>query len=114
MNKVEYVQCIETLTINENVEIYRVTTKSGERIIGLPMYTSQKSGDVIKNLTITMLYVPYAQTVMNIVDIETSDTSMCTIEPSSKHLIQPEMQFFWNEYKDKIVESFNRHRHDGI
>lgn len=107
MNKAEFVQSIETLTINKDIEVHRVTTENGERIIGLPMFTSQKSGDVIKNLTVTMLYVPSAQTVMNIVDIETSDASMCTIEPSGKHLIQSEMQYFWDKYKEQLIKLFN-------
>lgn len=107
MNKAELVQSIETLTINKDIEVYRVTTENGEQIIGLPMFTSQKSGDVIKNLTVTMLYIPSEQTVMNIVDIETSDASMCTIEPSGKHLIQLEMQYLWDKYKEQLIKLFN-------
>ena len=107
MNKAEFVQSIETLTINKDIEVHRVTTENGKQIIGLPMFTSQKSGDGIKNLTVTMLYIPSEQTVMNIVDIETSDASMCTIEPSGKHLIQPEMQCFWDKCKERIIKLFN-------
>lgn len=106
--KAEFVQSIETLTINKDIEVHRVTTENGEQIIGLPMFTSQKSGGVLTKLDIVMLYVPQEQTVMNVVDIETTDGSLCSIEPSDKHLIQPEMQCFWDKHKEQIVELFNR------
>lgn len=55
-----------------------------------------------------MLYVPQEQTVMNIIEVETTEGGLCTIEPSGKHLIQPEMQCFWGMYKERIVELLNQ------
>lgn len=108
MNDAKYVESIETLTFSKSgVEVYRVTTEDGEQIIGLPMFTSQKSGGALTRLNVTMLYVPQEQTVMNIVDVETTEGSMCTIEPSNKHLIQPEMQCFWDKYKERFIQTFN-------
>lgn len=108
MNKAEYVKCIETLTINNKIEVMRITTEDDEQIIGLPMFTSQKFGGVLTKLNTIMIYVPQEQTVMNIIDVETTDGSLCSIEPSGKHLIQPEMQCFWNRYKEQIVKLFNQ------
>lgn len=108
MNAVKYVKCIETLTINQGIEVVRITTEDDEQIIGLPMFASSKDGDGIKKLNVTILYIPTEQTVMNIVDVETSNASSCTIEPSGKHLIQPEMQWFWGIYKEQIVKLFNQ------
>lgn len=108
MNKAEYVKCIETLTIDDNIEVMRITTEDDEQIIGLPMFTSQKSGGVLTKLNTIMLYVPQKQTVMNIVDVETTEGSSCTIEPSDKHLIQPEMQCFWGVNGERIVKLFNQ------
>lgn len=107
MNEAKYVHSIETLTINNNIEVYRVTTENGEQIIGLPMFTSQKSWDDTNNLTVTMLYIPNGQTVMNIVDIKTSSGDLCTIEPSGKHLIQLELQCFWYMNKKRLIQAFN-------
>lgn len=108
MDAAKFVKCIETLTINDTIEVMRVTTEDYEQIVGLPMFTSQKSGGVLTKLNTTMLYVPQEQTVMNIVDVETTDRTSCTIEPSSKHLIQPEMQCFWDRYKERIINLFNQ------
>lgn len=108
MNEVEYVHSIETLTINKNIKVHRVTTENGGQIIGLPMSISQRSWNSTNNLTVAMLYVPSEQTVINIIDIETSSGNLCTIEPSGKHLIQPEMQCFWDMNKEQIIELFNK------
>lgn len=108
MDATKFVKSIETLTIKDTIEILRVTTEDDEQIVGLPMYTSRKSGDGIKRLNVIMLYIPTEQTVMNVVDIETSNASSCTIEPSGKHLIQPEIQCFWGKHKERIVELFNQ------
>lgn len=108
MDTANYVKCIETLTLNNTIEVLRVTTEDDKQIIGLPMFTSEKSGDVLKKLNTTMLYIPQEQTVMNIIDIETTEGSLCTIEPSGKHLIQPEMQCFWDKYKEQIVKLLNQ------
>ena len=108
MNKAEYIKCIETLTINDKIEVLRITTENDEQIIGLPMSTSQKSGGVLTKLNTIMVYVPQEQTVMNIVDVETTDGSLCSIEPSGKHLIQPEMQCFWVVNGERIVKLFNQ------
>lgn len=45
---------------------------------------------------------------MNIVDVETTEGSSCTIEPCRKHLIQPEMQCFWGVNGERIVKLFNQ------
>lgn len=108
MDAVKLVKCIETLTIKDTIEILRVTTEDDEQIIGLPMFMSSKSGDGIKHINVTMLYIPAEQTVMNVIDLETSNASSCTIEPSGKHLIQPEIQCFWGIHKERIVELFNQ------
>lgn len=108
MDEAKFVKSIETLTINGTIEILRVTTEDGEQIVGLSMFTSSRGGDGIKHLNITMLYIPTEQTVMNVIDVETSNASSCTIEPSGKHLIQPEIQYFWGKYKERIVELFNQ------
>lgn len=108
MDTANYVKCIETLTLNDTIEVLRVTTEDDEQIIGLPMFTSQKSGDVLKHLNVTMVYVPQEQTVMNIVDVETTEGVACTIEPCRKHLIQPEMQCFWDTHKERIMNLFNQ------
>lgn len=108
MDTTNYVKSIETLTINDTVEVLRITTEDDEQIIGLPMFTSQKSGGMLKHLNVIMVYVPQEQTVMNIVDVEITDGSSCTIEPSRKHLIQPEMQCFWNKHEEQIVKLFNQ------
>lgn len=108
MDEAKFVKSIETLTIKDTLKILRVTTEDGEQIIGLPMFTSRKGGDGIKHLSVIMLYIPTEQTVMNVVDIETSNASSCTIEPSGAHLIQPEIQCFWGKYKEHIVELFNQ------
>lgn len=108
MDTTNYVKCIETLTIKDTIKVMRVTTKDDKQIIGLPMFTSQKSGGVLKKLDVIMLYVPQEQTVINIIEIETTEGGLCTIEPSSKHLIQPEMQYFWGMYKERIVELLNQ------
>lgn len=108
MNATEYVKCIETLTINNTIEVMRVTTENDKQIIGLPMFRSQKSGDILKKLDVIMLYVPQEQTVMNIIEVETTEGSLCTIESSRKHLIQPEMQCFWGTYGERIVKLFNQ------
>lgn len=108
MDAVKLVKCIETLTIKNTIEILRVTTEDDEQIIGIPMSTSNRGGDSIKHLDVTMLYIPTEQTVMNVVDIETSNASLCTIEPSGKHLIQPEILCFWEKHKERIVELFNQ------
>lgn len=108
MDATKFVKSIETLTNNDTIEILRVTTEDDEQIIGLPMFTSSTGGDDIKHLNVTMLYIPIEQTVMNVIDIETSNASLCMIEPSGKHLIQPEMQCFWGKHKERIVELFNQ------
>lgn len=108
MDTANYVKCIETLTINSKIEVLRITTEDDEQIIDLPMFTSQKSGGVLTKLNTIMVYVPQEQTVMNIVDVETTDGTLCTIEPSGKHLIQPEMQCFWDMHKEQIVKLFNQ------
>lgn len=108
MDAANYVKCIETLTIKNEIEVMRITTEDDEQIIGLPMFTSEKSGGVLKKLTTTMLYVPQEQTVMNLIDVETTEGSSCTIEPSDSHLIQPEMQCFWDKYKERIINLFNQ------
>ena len=108
------VQSIEILKLGDDIRVMRVNMENGERIIGLPMYASHKSSEHMSSLDITMLYVPQQQTVMNIIDLELTEGSLCVLEPCGKQCFQPEMQFFWNEYKDKIVESFNRDSHDGI
>lgn len=108
MDTAECVKCIETLTINDNIEVMRITTEDDEQIIGLPMFTSQKSGGVLTKLNIIMMYVPQEQTVMNIIDVETTEGSLCAIEPSGKHLIQPEMQCFWGMNGERIVKLFNQ------
>lgn len=108
MNATKDVKCIETLTINDQIEVMRITTEDDEQIIGLPMFTSEKSGGVLTKLNTIMLYVPQEQTVMNIVDVETTDGSLCSIEPSGKHLIQPEMQYFWGVNGERIVKLFNQ------
>lgn len=114
MDTAKLVKLIETLQINKSIEVHKVTTEDDEQIIGLPMFTSCKKGDTIKDLTVTMLYVPQEQTVMNIVDIKTANARSCTIEPSNKHLLQPEMQCFWDMHKEKIVEFLNKHSNDTI
>lgn len=114
MDTVKLVKFIETLQINETIEVHRVTTEDDEQIIGLPMFTSRKKGDTIKDLTVIMLYVPQEQTVMNIVDIETANAGSCTIEPSNKYLLQPEMQCLWDMHKEKIVELLNANNNDTI
>lgn len=48
MNAVEYVKCIETLTIKDTIGVMRVITEDDKQIIGLPMFTSQKSGGGLK------------------------------------------------------------------
>lgn len=108
MDTANYVKCIEILTIGSDIEVLRITREDDEQIIGLPMSTSQMSGGVLTKLNVTMLYVPQKQTVMNIVDLETTDGSLCTIESSGKHLIQPEMQYFWNIHKERIINLFNQ------
>lgn len=108
MDAAKFVKCIETLTIGSNIEVMRVTTEDDEQIVGLPMFTSQKSGGVLTKLDVMMLYIPQEQTVMNIVDVETTEGSLCSLEPSGKHLIQPEMQYFWGMYKEQIVKLLNR------
>lgn len=108
MDATKDVKCIETLTINDNIEVMRITTENDEQIIGLPMFTSQKYGGVLTKLNTIMVYVPQEQTVMNIIDVETTDGSLCSIEPSGKHLIQPEMQCFWGTYGERIVKLFNQ------
>lgn len=108
MKKAEYVKCIETLTINDQIEVMKITTEDDEQIIGLPMFTSQRSGGVLIKLNVIMLYVPQEQTVINIIDLETTEGILCSIEPSGKHLIQPEMQYFWGTYRERIVKLFNQ------
>lgn len=108
MDTTNYVKCIESLTLGSKIEVLRVTTEDDEQIIGLPMFTSGKSGGVLTKLNITMLYVPQEQTVMNIIDVETTDGTLCSIEPSGKHLIQPEMQCFWGVNGERIVKLFNQ------
>ena len=108
MDATNYVKCIETLTIKDTIEVLRVTTEDDEQIIGLPMFTSQKSGGVLKHLNVIMVYVPQEQTVMNIVDVETTEGVACTIEPCGKHLIQPEMQCFWGIHRERIINLFNK------
>lgn len=108
MDTANYVKCIETLTINDDIEVLRITTEDDKQIIGLPIFTSQKSGGVLKHLNVIMVYVPQEQTVMNIVNLETTEGSLCTIEPSGKHLIQPEMQCFWGVNGERIVKLFNQ------
>lgn len=108
MDTTNYVECIETLTLNDTIEVLRITTDDDRQIIGLPICTSQRSGGVLKNLDVVMLYIPQEQTVINIVNLETTEGSLCAIEPSGKHLIQPEMQCFWDKYKEQIVKLFNQ------
>lgn len=108
MNVTKFVERIETLTLNDTIEVMRIITEDDEQIIGLPMFASQKSGGTLKKLNIIMLYVPQEQTVMNIIDLETTEGAACTIEPCRKHLIQPEMQCFWGMHKEQIVKLFNQ------
>ena len=118
MQKQVLVQSIETLKLGnpqcDYAEIMRITTKDGEQIIGLPMRKSHKSSEHMPNLDIAMLYIPQQQTVMNLIELELTEGSICVLEACGKQCFQPELQFFWNKCKDNIMELFNRHSNDRV
>lgn len=55
MDTTNYVKSIETLTLNNTIEVMRITTEDDEQTIGLPMFTSQKSGGVLTKLNTIQL-----------------------------------------------------------